>query len=63
MGRLDLDKGFRNNNSYKCSIRVARDDIDASLIARNFGGGGHVKAAGFSVCSVQSLLDKEKYIF
>ncbi|MDB2481784.1 DHHA1 domain-containing protein [bacterium] len=54
---------FRNNNSYKCSIRVARDDIDASLIARNFGGGGHVKAAGFSVCSVQNLLDKEKYIF
>ena len=54
---------FKENNIYKCSLRVAREDIDASLIAKNFGGGGHAKASGFSVTSVQSLLDKEKYIF
>lgn len=54
---------FKENNIYKCSLRVAREDIDASLIAKNFGGGGHAKASGFSIASVQSLLDKEKYIF
>jgi phosphoesterase RecJ-like protein len=33
----------------KGSLRTTRDDIDVSQFARQFGGGGHKKAAGFSV--------------
>ena len=44
-------------------MRVSREDIDASLIAKNFGGGGHPKASGFSILSVQDLFDPKKYIF
>lgn len=31
----------------KASIRTTAADVDVSAIARTFGGGGHVKAAGF----------------
>lgn len=31
----------------KCSIYTTKEDIDCSLIAKAFGGGGHKKAAGF----------------
>ena len=33
----------------KGSLRTTRDDVDVSKIAAYFGGGGHKKAAGFSV--------------
>lgn len=33
----------------KGSLRTTRDDVDVSKIAAFFGGGGHKKAAGFSV--------------
>ncbi len=33
----------------KGSLRTTRDDIDVSALAGAFGGGGHRKAAGFSV--------------
>lgn len=33
----------------KGSLRTIRDDVDVSEIASHFGGGGHVKAAGFSI--------------
>ncbi len=33
----------------KGSLRTIRDDVDVSAIAGNYGGGGHVKAAGFSI--------------
>ncbi|MDF2379124.1 MAG: bifunctional oligoribonuclease/PAP phosphatase NrnA [Candidatus Gracilibacteria bacterium] len=33
----------------KGSLRTIRDDVDVSAIAAQFGGGGHVKAAGFSI--------------
>lgn len=33
----------------KGSLRTIRDDVDVSAIAAGFGGGGHVKAAGFSI--------------
>ena len=39
-----IDKGFT-----KASIRTKRDDIDVSRLALAFGGGGHQKAAGFSL--------------
>jgi phosphoesterase RecJ-like protein len=32
----------------KVSLRASDDDIDVSMIARKFGGGGHRQAAGFS---------------
>lgn len=39
----------RDNGTYKISSRTTRDDFDLSKIALAFGGGGHKKAAGFSV--------------
>lgn len=51
---------------FKVSIRTF--DIDASAIAANFGGGGHIRAAGCSVRgSVDEVADKviltaEKYL-
>lgn len=33
----------------KFSLRTTKDDIDVSKIAQHFGGGGHRKAAGFSI--------------
>jgi bifunctional oligoribonuclease and PAP phosphatase NrnA len=35
--------------NVKGSFRTRRDDVDLSEIAKRFGGGGHPKAAGFSV--------------
>jgi len=35
------------NNKYKVSIYTLKDDIDVSIIAKKYGGGGHKKAAGF----------------
>jgi phosphoesterase RecJ-like protein len=33
----------------KGSLRTLRDDINLSAIAEIFGGGGHAKAAGFTI--------------
>jgi phosphoesterase RecJ-like protein len=33
----------------KASLRTLDDATDVAAIARQFGGGGHVKAAGFAV--------------
>jgi len=33
----------------KGSLRTTRNDVDVAAIAKNFGGGGHKKAAGFKV--------------
>ena len=35
--------------NIKGSFRTRRDDIDLSALAANFNGGGHKKAAGFSI--------------
>jgi len=37
------------NNLVKASLRTVKDHIDVSVIAKKYGGGGHAKAAGFSV--------------
>ncbi|HEC21161.1 MAG TPA: hypothetical protein ENI70_01445 [Candidatus Peregrinibacteria bacterium] len=37
------------NGHVKSSLRTTRDDVDVAKIAQKLGGGGHVKAAGFSV--------------
>jgi len=36
------------NDTYVCSLRSARDDVDVAAIARSLGGGGHKRASGFS---------------
>jgi phosphoesterase RecJ-like protein len=35
-------------HAYKGSLRSSIDELDVSVIARRFGGGGHRQAAGFS---------------
>ena len=35
-------------HTYKGSLRSSIDELDVSVIARSFGGGGHRQAAGFS---------------
>lgn len=39
----------KEDNIIKVSLRTTRPDIDVSQLAKTFGGGGHAKAAGFSV--------------
>ncbi len=39
----------RPDHTVKVSMRTTRDDVDVSEIAKAFGGGGHKKAAGFSL--------------
>ncbi len=42
--------------AVKGSLRTLNEDVDVSAIASNFGGGGHTKAAGFTV---KGTLEKE----
>jgi len=37
------------DHKIKGSLRTTRDDVDVSALAKYFGGGGHKKAAGFTV--------------
>ena len=43
----ELTSGERKGQ-YKVSLRATDDDVDVSMIAREQGGGGHRRAAGFS---------------
>ena len=44
-------------NEYKVSLRSSKD-VDVSVIAQYFGGGGHKKAAGFTMTgSVHDVLN------
>ncbi len=38
-----------NKGNIKGSLRTRRDDIDLTEIAKDFGGGGHKKASGFTI--------------
>ena len=42
------DQQSRGRAARKVSLRSSKGDIDVSAIARKHGGGGHVRAAGFS---------------
>lgn len=47
-GKYDIMLTFvRRPKHWKCSMYTTKDDIDCSVVARSFGGGGHQKAAGF----------------
>ncbi|MBD3310933.1 MAG: hypothetical protein GF349_00345 [Candidatus Magasanikbacteria bacterium] len=48
-GKASLILKEASDNKIKGSLRTTRDDIDVSEIAKKFGGGGHKKAAGFTV--------------
>jgi len=41
----------QTNGTLKGSLRSTYDDVDVSILAKTWGGGGHKKAAGFSVNS------------
>lgn len=38
-----------NDGKVKASLRTIREDVDVAAIAGKYGGGGHIKAAGFSI--------------
>ncbi len=46
----------RGKNEYKISLRTG-ESVDACAICKNFGGGGHARAAG---CTIEGSLDEAK---
>ena len=48
-GRAGLILKEQNDGNIKGSFRTTRDDVDVASFARALGGGGHQKAAGFTV--------------
>jgi len=47
------------NGQVKGSLRAGRDDGDVSEIAKKLGGGGHKKAAGFTISgTVEEILER-----
>ncbi len=51
-------------DGLRVSLRSSRDRLDVSEIAREFGGGGHRQAAGFSSkLSIPELVEKLRKIF
>jgi len=58
-GRASLVLKELDNNKVKGSFRTSKDDFDVSAIAKALGGGGHKKAAGFTVeGSIDSVLNR-----
>ena len=50
-----------DDKDIKVSVRAFHDNIDASEIAKQFGGGGHKSAAGFTwKQGIEDLFDKPK---
>jgi bifunctional oligoribonuclease and PAP phosphatase NrnA len=46
-------------HAYKGSLRSSIDELDVSAIARQFGGGGHTQAAGFSSdASLEEIVER-----
>ncbi len=53
----ELSSGERSGQ-HKVSLRATDDDVDVSLIAREQGGGGHRRAAGFTTTlEVEQLIE------
>lgn len=48
-GKASLVAREKNTGEIKVSMRTTQDGVDVSQIAQRFGGGGHKKAAGFTV--------------
>jgi phosphoesterase RecJ-like protein len=55
---LVRELGARGRAARKVSLRARDDEVDVSAIARQQGGGGHVRAAGFSTdLPVEDLIE------
>lgn len=48
----------QTNGTVHTSFRTTRDDIDVAALAQSFGGGGHRKAAGYSI---RGRLEKDEH--
>ncbi len=48
-GKFAMILKEKKDNTVKGSFRTTADDIDVSALAKLFGGGGHKKAAGFTI--------------
>lgn len=48
-GSFSLILKEQKNKEIKGSFRTTKDDVDVSAMAKHFGGGGHQKAAGFTI--------------
>ncbi len=48
----------QEDGTVKGSLRTTREDVDVAELAKQFGGGGHKKAAGFSIAG--RLVETEK---
>jgi uncharacterized protein len=63
-GSCDFAALYQHNfdtNTFKVSLRAPeKSDVDVSLIAREFGGNGHTKAAGFTLESSKSIYEAFK---
>jgi phosphoesterase RecJ-like protein len=54
----ELSDGERGSGRRKVSLRATDDDVDVSVIAREQGGGGHRRAAGFTTTlEVEPLIE------
>lgn len=52
---LMLTYCYDGKGNWKFSLRTTYDHIDVSKIAKLYGGGGHAKAAGFSVKNLEEV--------
>lgn len=48
-GKYTLFLKETTDGQIKGSLRTTRDDVDVAALAKQFGGGGHQKAAGFMI--------------
>ncbi len=48
-GRIHIVFREKPDGMVKVSMRTKRDDTDVAQVAKEFGGGGHKKAAGFTI--------------
>lgn len=56
----DLMMPFQfNGRHWTVSIYTTKDEVDCSVIAKKYGGGGHAKAAGFKVQDLKELLTNQ----
>ncbi|HEV3318196.1 MAG TPA: DHH family phosphoesterase [Solirubrobacteraceae bacterium] len=54
----ELSVGEQGDGRRKVSLRATDDDVDVSVIAREQGGGGHRRAAGFTTTlEVETLIE------
>lgn len=44
-----------NGDRWYCSLYSTKDDIDCSIIAKSYGGGGHKKASGFQATNLNQI--------